>query len=133
MGILLMAGVTVFSFVRAGQKMWGGGMVSRAAPASITATNAVIGADGIQRVTLGFGRLNYNPAAIRVRRGIPVALTADRTVGGCFSSFVIPELNVWKQFSETDRTITFTPNRSGTFRFTCAMGMGDGRLIVEES
>ena len=129
-GVGLMAILLIGSFIRTGQKPAAGGHISSIAP-SATAASTLAGGDNIQRVTLGFGRFNYEPDTIRVRRGVPVELTADRTVTGCFSTFVIPELNIGKRFTATDRTLTFTPKRAGTFRFSCAMGMGSGRLIVE--
>lgn len=130
-GLLLMAFVVSLSLVRMGQKLASGATAPIAGTPRVAATDATVGADGIQRVTLAMGRLNYNPDTIRVRRGVPVELIADQTLAGCFTSFVLPELNVWKQFTATDRRLAFTPNRAGTFRFTCAMGMGRGQLIVE--
>lgn len=129
-GGILMAIVLVASLVRAGQKLASGALTAAAAP-STGGIAATMSTDGVQRVTLGFGQFNYAPDTIRVKRDIPVVLTADQSVRGCFSTFTIPELRIWKRFTETDRTLTFTPKRAGTFRFSCAMGMGSGRLIVE--
>jgi plastocyanin domain-containing protein len=130
LGLTLMALVLVSSLVRAGQKLAGGTLTAAAAP-STGGIAATVSNDGVQRVTLGFGQFNYSPDTIRVKRGVPVELVADRTLSGCFNTFVIPQLNVWKQFTVTDRKIAFTPTRAGTYRFSCAMGMGAGRLIVE--
>lgn len=129
-GGVLMAIVLVASLVRAGQKLASGTLTAAAAP-STGGTTAAVSTDGVQRVTLGFGQFNYSPDTIRVKRGVPVELVADRTLSGCFNTFVIPQLSVWKQFTVTDRKLAFTPTRAGTFRFSCAMGMGAGRLIVE--
>lgn len=130
-GSAFMGAVFVFSLVRTGQKLTLGRLTAAAAP-STGGIAASVGADGVQRVALSFGKFNYTPDTIRVRRGIPVELTADTTkLSGCFSTFVIPELNVWKQFTPADTKLAFTPNRAGTYKFTCAMGMGAGRLIVE--
>lgn len=129
-GLTLMALVLVASLIRAGQKLASGTLTAAAAP-STRGIAAAVSTDGVQRVTLGFGQFNYAPDTIRVKRGVPVELTADRSLSGCFNTFVIPQFNVWKQFTATDRKIAFTPTRAGTFRFSCAMGMGAGRLIVE--
>ena len=126
-----MAIVLVASLVRAGQKLANGRFVPAVVP-SVAAASATVGSDGVQRVTLSFGDFNYTPDTIRVQRGIPVEIAADTAkLRGCFSTFVIPELNVWKQFTPADTKIAFTPTRVGTFKFSCAMGMGAGRLIVE--
>lgn len=130
-GGTLMAIVLVVSLVRAGQKLTTGRFVPADAP-SAAATSATVASDGIQRVSLSFGNFNYSPDTIRVKRGVPVEITADTDrLRGCFSTFVVPELNVWGQFTSAKNKIAFTPNRAGTFKFSCAMGMGAGRLIVE--
>lgn len=127
----LMTLLLIASLVRAGQKLASGRFVPAVAP-SAAATSATAGADGVQRVALSFGNFNYSPDTIRVKRGVPVEITGDTAkLRGCFSTFVVPELNVWGQFTSAKNKIAFTPNRAGTFKFSCAMGMGAGRLIVE--
>ncbi|MDO8598797.1 MAG: cupredoxin domain-containing protein [bacterium] len=127
----LMALLLVASLVRAGQKLATGRFVPADAP-SASAAAATVGADGVQRVALSFGQFNYTPDTIRVKRDVPVEISADtQKLQGCFSTFVIPELNIWKQFTPADTKLAFTPKRAGTFKFSCAMGMGAGRLIVE--
>lgn len=123
--------VLVGSIVRTGQKFTGGARTAAAAP-SVQATSATIDPDGVQRVRLSFGSFNYSPDTVRVKRGVPVEIVGDLgKLRGCFSSFVVPELNVWGQFTPKSDRIAFTPSREGTFKFSCAMGMGAGRIIVE--
>lgn len=130
-GVTLMAIVLVASLVRAGQKLANGRFVPAIAP-SAAAASATVDSGGVQRVSLSFGNFNYTPDTIRVKRGVPVEITGDTSkLRGCFSSFVVPELNVWGQFTSAKNKIAFTPQRAGTFKFSCAMGMGAGRLIVE--
>jgi len=84
----------------------------------------------IQKINIGF-KSNYYPNTITVKEGIPVEITLDSSVGGCYRSFKIPELGVSKYSSNPPDTINFTPNKKGTFRFQCSMGMGTGTIIVE--
>src|SRR3989344_9198302 len=80
--------------------------------------------DGVQAVTLTWGKFNYEPAVIRVKSNMPVRITADLTrLQGCFRSFVIPDLGVYKNFNYNDDSVKFTPVKQGTFLFTCSMGM----------
>lgn len=134
-GLALMGVVLMISLVRAGQKLAEGGAAlapPEFAVAANAASAATMGADGVQRVSLSFASFNYSPSTIRVKRGVPVELVGDTSkLRGCFSSFVIPELNVWGQFTPTNPKIAFTPPRAGTFKFSCAMGMGRGTLVVE--
>ncbi|MBI4433499.1 cupredoxin domain-containing protein [Candidatus Uhrbacteria bacterium] len=130
-GSVLMAMLFVASLVRAGQKLVSGGMGVRTVEAS-SVPLVTIAPDGVQRVTLSFGSFNYTPDVIHVKRGIPVEIVADLDrLKGCFTSFSVPDINVWGQFTAAKDRIAFTPDRAGTFRFSCAMGMGSGKLVVE--
>jgi plastocyanin domain-containing protein len=94
--------------------------------------NTVQEIDGVQTVTLSWGKFNYIPETITVRAGKPVRITADLTrLSGCFQSLVIPELGIEHYFDVGTETLEFTPTTKGTFAFSCAMGMGKGMLIVE--
>jgi plastocyanin domain-containing protein len=69
-----------------------------------------------------------------VKIGIPVQLVADiNNMPGCSKSIVIPEFSVRKSVSASDNTIEFTPNKSGTFQFSCSMNMYRGQIIVENA
>jgi plastocyanin domain-containing protein len=77
---------------------------------------------------------NYYPNPVRVKIGIPVRLVADiNNMPGCSKSIVIPEFGVRKSVSTSDNIIEFTPNKSGTFQFSCSMGMYRGQIIVENA
>ena len=90
------------------------------------------GSGEIQEVTLSWKASNYDPQIIKVKAGAPVRITADlQKITGCFRSIVITDLGVQKYFKAGDNTLTFTPQKKGTFGFSCAMGMGRGTIIVE--
>lgn len=84
-----------------------------------------------QEIVLGVKNLNYSPNTITVKEGIPVRIYLDKTVTGCLRSFTIKDFGVAKYLKTPDEYIEFTPNKKGTFRFACSMGMGTGTLIVE--
>lgn len=88
--------------------------------------------NGVQVVQLSVQGANYYPNPIRVKIGVPVQLVADIiNMPGCSKSIVIPEFGVSKYVSTGDNVIEFTPNKSGTFQFSCSMGMYHGQIIVE--
>lgn len=90
--------------------------------------------NGVQEVQLTVQGGEYYPNPIRVKKGAPVRLVADlSSVRGCASSIVIPEFGVRKVVRQGDNTIEFTPDKSGTFQFSCSMGMYVGTIIVEEA
>ena len=81
---------------------------------------------------LSWGKLNYYPETITVKANKKVQIVGDTTrLNGCFRSLVIPEFDINGQFLDTNNKIEFTPTKTGTFGFGCAMGMGKGTLIVE--
>lgn len=84
-----------------------------------------------QKINIGFKGGNYYPQTITVKYGVPVEITLDNSVGGCFRTFRIPALGVSKNSASPSDTIKFTPNQKGTFRFQCGMAMGTGTIIVE--
>ncbi len=89
---------------------------------------------GVQEVTLSVQGANYYPNPIRVKKGIPVKLVADiASMPGCSKSVVIPEFGIRKVVSANDSVIEFTPTASGTFSFSCSMGMYRGTMVVEEA
>jgi len=89
------------------------------------------GAGGVQEVTIEV-RGGYDPAEVRVRKGVPVRLVFDRQeTSGCSAELVLPEFGI-RRFLPAHRktTVEFTPGKAGTYEFTCGMSMLRGRLTV---
>jgi hypothetical protein len=84
----------------------------------------------VVRTKLASGR--YEPIAVRV--GIPVRWTIHAepgTVNGCNNRIIIPEYGrMQKTLGIGDNVVEFTPIRSGSFVYTCWMGMIQGRITV---
>lgn len=85
----------------------------------------------VQNVVLGIKNYNYYPNTINVKVGMPVRISLDESVFGCYRSFTIRELSVNKYLKSPEEYVEFTPTKTGTYRFACSMGMGTGTLIVE--
>ncbi len=86
----------------------------------------------IQRRTIMVTDGGYQPSAIALRRGIPARLTFIRNVeASCGTEIVIPAYGIRRDLPLNTRvTVTFTPNRSGRFKFTCGMNMFRGSILV---
>ena len=99
-----------------------------------SAASATVGSGGAQEVTVTV-RGGYEPAAVRVKRGIPVRLVFDRQeTSGCSEEVVFPDFGVRKFLPARKKTVVeLTPERAGSYEFTCGMGMLRGRLVVEDS
>ncbi len=76
----------------------------------------------------------YKPEVIRVEQGKPITLVFHRTdASGCLEEVVLPDFKVRKQLPLNERvSITITPDKVGTYQFSCGMNMFHGKLIVEQ-
>lgn len=94
---------------------------------------AVAGAGGVQEVTITV-RGGYEPAGVRVKKGAPVRLVFDRQeTSGCSEEIVFPEFGIKRFLPAHQKTaVEFTPEKAGTYEFTCGMSMLRGQLTVEE-
>lgn len=97
------------------------------------AAQAAAGTGGVQEVTIAV-QGGYSPSQVRVRRGTPVRLVFDRReTSGCSEEVVIPEFGIRRFLPAFEKTaVEITPQRAGTFDFTCGMSMLRGKLTVED-
>ena len=87
--------------------------------------------DGVQYVTSSVSGGGYEP--IQVQKGIPVKWTLkapEGSLNGCNNAIVIPEYNLQIELKTGDNLIEFTPDKSGTFAFSCWMGMVRSNITV---
>jgi plastocyanin domain-containing protein len=98
-----------------------------------TSATAAAATGGVQEVTIGV-QGGYEPARVRVKRGVPVRLVFDRQESsGCSEEVVIPEFGIRRFLPAFKKTsVELTPDKAGSYDFTCGMGMLRGRLIVDE-
>jgi sulfite exporter TauE/SafE/copper chaperone CopZ/plastocyanin len=73
----------------------------------------------------------YEPAALTVKKGIPVRWEVDGSeAGGCTAGIVSRELGISKNLEPGINTFAFTPERTGRIAFSCGMGMVRGTINV---
>jgi plastocyanin domain-containing protein len=115
MGLLLIAGVAWFFF---GER--------EKAVAGVTE-----GGVQVLRVTVKGG---YSPDTLVVKRGRPVRIEFDRQeTSSCSDTVVFGDFGVSRPLPAFQSTpVQFTPEKAGTYEFTCGMNMMRGRLIVED-
>src|SRR3989344_1723532 len=89
------------------------------------------GTGDTQNIVLGIKDYNYYPNTVKVKVGVPVSISLDSSVSGCYRSFTIRDLGINKYLKTPKDTVEFTPTKKGTYRFACSMGMGTGTLVVE--
>jgi uncharacterized protein len=87
--------------------------------------------NNVQKITLSMKNYNYYPNIIRVKAGQRVIVNLDESVVGCYRSFVIRDFGISRNLRTPQDTVEFTPTKKGTYTFSCVMGMGRGKIIVE--
>lgn len=94
-------------------------------------TRAVVTPEGYQEATITVKK-GYRPHRIVVEKGMPVRLHFIRDEDDpCSERVIFADVGVDRRLPAfRDTTIEFTPLTSGTFLFTCQMGMYRGKLLV---
>src|SRR3990172_9577658 len=74
----------------------------------------------------------YKPSSIIVKRGSPITRNFQRLdPNPCLEEIVIPDFKIHKTLPLNQKVpISITPNKSGTFPFSCGMNMFHGKIIV---
>ncbi len=101
-----------------------------AAPVA-TVENVVL-EGGVQVVKTAFTSSGYSPETFTVEAGKPVRWEIDGNgnAGGCRSVFQVPAFKIQKFMSNGLTVAEFTPDKPGTYAFSCSMGMYRGSFTV---
>jgi plastocyanin domain-containing protein len=96
------------------------------------AATASAGTGGVQEVTITVHG-GYEPAEVRLQKGVPARLVFDRQeTSGCSEEVVLPDFGIRRFLPAFQKTaVELTPDRAGSFEFTCGMSMLRGRLVVQ--
>lgn len=89
--------------------------------------------DGVQVVRMTQLAGAYKPNQFTIRQGIPVKWIIDSKSDSCASSITIQKLGIRKYLQPGENVIEFTPKDIGDLRFSCLMGMYNGKFIVIEN
>jgi sulfite exporter TauE/SafE/copper chaperone CopZ len=90
--------------------------------------------NGVQTIITPIGSRNYTQFI--VQKGIPVRWilrARAQDLNGCNNPIVIPSLGIKRRMAPGDTVIEFTPDKTGTYVFSCWMGMVVSRYHVVES
>ncbi|RSK37208.1 cupredoxin domain-containing protein [Hymenobacter metallilatus] len=94
--------------------------------------SAVSSSGGIQQVDVTV-KGGYSPDVIEVERGRPVQLSFYRDEdNSCSEELLLPDFSIRRDLPAFKTTLVeLLPQQSGTFPFTCGMGMLRGSLVVK--
>jgi len=87
--------------------------------------------NGVQKVTLSMKNGNYYPKQFKLKEGIPVSITLDKSITGCYRSLTIRNFGIIKYSKNVEDTIDFMPDKKGEYTFSCTMSMASGKMIIE--
>ncbi|MCE5342429.1 MAG: sulfite exporter TauE/SafE family protein [Eubacteriales bacterium] len=106
---------------------------------TVTATSAAAEPDtakagDVQIITSTLASSRYPDITVQV--GVPVRWTINAPLGsinGCNNRMYIPAYNIEHTFTQGDNVIEFTPTETGTFPYSCWMGMIQAKITVVEA
>jgi plastocyanin len=82
-----------------------------------------------QSYHIRIGTVGYEPSTVKAHTGSPITLVVGKGQG-CAAGFEMPSLGVSKDNSSGQVSIHLGRLKSGTYTFTCGMGMIAGQLVV---
>jgi plastocyanin domain-containing protein len=87
----------------------------------------------VQLVSINLTERGYEPASLKLRRGVLARVTFTRQVAAtCATEVVLSEYNIRRPLPLNEPvTVEFTPEKAGAFTFSCGMGMLKGALVVK--
>ncbi|GHV15822.1 heavy metal-binding domain-containing protein [Spirochaetia bacterium] len=127
--LVVVLGMSMFSY---GWNLSGFTLPQLSSGTSAGNSGAVV-ENGIQLVSTTLASGRYQP--IVVQAGIPVSWTIDAPAGsinGCNNRMLIPEYGIEHTFTTGANVVSFTPAKTGTFRYSCWMGMIRSTITVVE-
>lgn len=87
-----------------------------------------------QVIEMNVNYSGFSPNVFTLKKGIPVKwLINGRQVTGGTDEIISSDLDIRQKIYSGENVIEFTPNKAGTYGFSCWMGMVRGKFIVEES
>ena len=92
--------------------------------------------DGVQVINVAVYDTGYSPANIGFKAGVPARIIFDQHgTTPCAWDVKSPDLGIGlTELPKMKRTtVEFTPEKGGTYSFTCGMDMLRGSILVRES
>jgi len=120
--VLLLIGILIF--------VVGGFVFIKAKSVNIEGNEGQIITGEMQQVVLSQDGYNYKDTIAEAGR--PLSISADSSVGGCLRSVVfnVKGKKYSKYLKSPQDTLQLPALSKGTYTFSCSMGMGYGKLVV---
>ena len=90
--------------------------------------------NGVLIINMNVDSSGYSPNSFVLKKGVPVKWNVDvKQLTGCNSELVVNDYGIDVKLKKGLNLIEFTPDKIGTIRFSCGMGMIRGSFIVTET
>ena len=97
-------------------------------------TNTAILKNGYQEINMEVTRSGWNPDTFTLKKGIPVKWNIDvKELTGCNNEIIVKDYDLDIKLKKGMNIVEFTPDKKGTVRWSCWMGMIPGSFIVTDS
>jgi sulfite exporter TauE/SafE len=103
-----------------------------AGQASLSGDSNIV--NGVQEINMNVDASGYSPNSFVLKKGVPVRWNVNvKQLTGCNRELVLDEYRIDRNLKTGMNVIEFTPDKIGTIRFSCGMGMIRGSFIVTET
>jgi hypothetical protein len=91
-------------------------------------------ASGYQEIRMTVDSRGFTPNTFVLKRGVPVKWIIDgKQLNSCNKAIQVPAYNLKFEVKPGEQTIEFTPDKEGTIRWSCWMGMIQGVFVVKDN
>lgn len=98
-----------------------------------TNDGAAVLKDGYQEIRMTVDSRGFTPNKFVLKKGVPVHWIIDgKVLNSCNRAIQVPAYGLKFDVKQGEQTIQFTPDQTGTIRWSCWMGMIQGTFIVKD-
>ena len=94
--------------------------------------NSII-SNGVQEINMVINGTDWNPKVFVLKKDIPVKWTIDAKKLPCATEIYVNDYKLDIKLKEGINVVNFTPDKLGTVKWTCWMGMIAGNFIVTDN
>ncbi|MBU1165418.1 sulfite exporter TauE/SafE family protein [Candidatus Micrarchaeota archaeon] len=101
---------------------------------SIVVDAPIVDAEGYQVIKMDVTSYGWSPNSFVIKKGVPVRWEINGVdLNGCNNEIIVREYGLDIKLKKGIQVIEFTPDREGTVRWSCWMGMIPGQFVVVEN
>jgi len=87
-----------------------------------------------QEINMEVNRYGWEPASFVLKKGVPVKWNIDvKELTGCNNEIIVRDYGIDIKLKKGMNIVEFTPDKAGTIRWSCWMGMIPGSFVVTET